>query len=60
MCLMALMGAVLSALLKANSIQNRPLAREVDGSCCPWVCSLRDSWRAPRPSHPVDGGVLGR
>lgn len=32
MCLMALMGAVLSALLKANSIQNRPLAREVDGS----------------------------
>lgn len=26
------MGAVLSAQLKANSIQNRPLAREIDGS----------------------------
>lgn len=32
MRLMALMGAVLSALLKASSSQNRPLAREVDGS----------------------------
>lgn len=32
MCLMALMGAVLSVLLKASSIQNRPLAREVHGS----------------------------
>lgn len=60
MCLMALMGAVLSALLKANSIQNRPLAREVDGSWLSMGVQSEGLLEGSPPFPSVDGGVTGR